>query len=103
MDKAVKLNLRKVEYAARKFHLITHPARLQIITMLEETDIMNSVEIQQRLDMKQSEISSHLSLLRNYGFIKRIKNGKTWYYSINLDSIKDIVKVSHKLYKHPSD
>lgn len=103
MDKAVKLNLRKVEYAARKFHLVTHPARLQIITMLEETEYMNTAEIQRRLDMKQSEISGHLSLLRNYGIIKRIRDGKTWYYSINLDSIKDIVKVSHKLYKHRPD
>ncbi|HVN58730.1 MAG TPA: metalloregulator ArsR/SmtB family transcription factor [Bacteroidales bacterium] len=58
---------------------LSHPVRLKIMQLLLSDKICVN-EIVKRLDVPQSIISQHLSILRNRGILVRQKKGtRTWY------------------------
>ena len=77
---------------ARLVKILSHPTRLEIICVLKDGEqcVKNICQI---LKKGQSNISQHLSLLRQAGFIdhKRIGNTSS-YFIINLKVVK-ILKI----------
>ena len=71
MKSTLKLDVQKVEFAAKKIRTITHPARVQIIKLLEENEKLNVTQIYEKLNILQAETSHHLALLRAYGILKK--------------------------------
>lgn len=61
--------------------LIADPTRLRMIHLLQQQEL-SVAEIQEILEMGQSRISSHLSLLRQADIVSDRKDGKKTYYSL---------------------
>lgn len=64
--------------------LLADPTRLRLINLLRQ-DELSVAELQDVLDMGQSRISSHLSLLRQGGLARDRKEGKRTYYTVRTD------------------
>jgi DNA-binding transcriptional ArsR family regulator len=95
----MKLDVQKVEFAAKKIRTITHPARVQIIKLLEENEKLNVTQIYEKLNILQAETSHHLALLREYGILKKVRQGKMSIYSLNTEVLENIIKISEDLSK----
>ena len=81
----------QLERAAETLRVVSHPARLRIIEVLEEGEL-SVTQIQDILGITQSQTSQHLNNMRVRGVLKSRKNGNMVYYSIAND---DVVKVIH--------
>jgi DNA-binding transcriptional ArsR family regulator len=99
MKSSLKLDVQKVEFAAKKIRTITHPARVQIIKLLEENDKLNVTQIYEKLNILQAETSHHLALLREYGILKKVRQGKMSIYALNKDVLENIIEISENLSK----
>jgi DNA-binding transcriptional ArsR family regulator len=91
--------VQKVEFAAKKIRTITHPARVQIIKLLDENEKLNVTQIYEKLNILQAETSHHLALLREYGILKKVRQGKMSIYSLNKEILESIIKISEDLSK----
>jgi ArsR family transcriptional regulator len=85
------LNDEQLTRVAETMRSISHPARLRIIEILEESE-RSVTEIQDRLGITQSLTSQHLNNMRVRGVLKSRKEGNMVYYSI---ANPDVVKVIH--------
>lgn len=65
-------------------------SRLQILDMLS-CGPMCACEIMKRLDLTQPTISHHMKILASVGLVNVVKDGKWMNYSINKDSVNEIV------------
>jgi DNA-binding transcriptional ArsR family regulator len=99
MKSNLKLDVQKVEFAAKKIRTITHPARVQIIKLLEENEKLNVTQIYEKLNVLQAETSHHLALLREFGILKKVRQGKMSIYSLNKETLENIIKISEDLSK----
>lgn len=99
MKSNLKLDIQKIEFTAKKIRTITHPARVQIIKLLEENEKMNVTQIYEKLNILQAETSHHLALLREYGILKKVRAGKMSIYSLNRDTLENIIKIAEDLSK----
>ena len=81
----------QLERAAETLRVVSHPARLRIIELLESGEL-SVTQIQEILGITQSQTSQHLNNMRVRGVLKSRKNGNMVYYSIAND---DVVKVLH--------
>lgn len=89
----------KVKYAARKLSIITHPTRVQIIELLLEQQKLNVTHIYEKLDLTQVETSLHLVLMREYGIVKRVRQGKMNFYSVDTDTLDDLLLFANEQQK----
>jgi len=71
-----------VELVALRFRMLGEPVRLRILQVLEsgETSVGDVVET---LNGNQPNISKHLQVLCQAGFVGRRRDGNTIYYSIS--------------------
>ncbi len=99
MKETMKLDVQKVEFAAKKIRTITHPSRVQIIKLLEEHDKLNVTQIYEKLNILQAETSHHLALLREFGILKKVRQGKMSIYSLNKETLDNIVRIAEELSK----
>lgn len=99
MKSALNIDIQKLEFAAKKVRSVTHPARIQIIKLLEENDSMSVTQIYEKLNILQAETSHHLALLREYGVLKKVRTGKMSIYSLNKEVLEVIIKVADDLDK----
>jgi len=72
---------------------ISHPARLCIVKGLIEYGESNVMNMQNCLQVPQSTISQHLSVLKTSGIIKGRREGLEIFYSVKNDIVREIVKV----------
>jgi ArsR family transcriptional regulator len=68
--------------------LFADPTRLRIINLLLQEEL-SVAELQEILDMGQSRISSHLSLIRKNDIVIDRKEGKKTFYAISPDAYKN--------------
>ena len=81
----------QLEKVAETLKVVSHPARLRIIEILEEGE-RSVTEIQEFLGITQSLTSQHLNNMRVRGVLQSRKNGNMVFYSI---LNPDVVKVIH--------
>lgn len=68
--------------------LLADGTRLRLLRLLAREEL-SVAELQEILDMGQSRISSHLSILRQGGLLEDRKDGKRTYYSLRSDLPSD--------------
>lgn len=77
------------------FKMLSEETRIRILSLLENTELKVS-EIQEVLNIKQSTLSAHLNLLKEYSLVTARKEGKNVFYLTTpprqLKSEKEIVK-----------
>ena len=66
---------------ARRLHLLSHPARLRIVTELREGEACVS-ELQAVLDRPQPYVSQQLCVLREAGIVACRREGQYVYYRL---------------------
>lgn len=83
---------KKYEGTAEILKAIAHPVRLCIIKGLLNKEC-NVSHMQECLELPQSTVSQHLSILRAKGIIKGERNGLEITYSVVNEDVKKIINV----------
>ncbi len=83
-------NTKKYEGTAEILKAIAHPVRLCIIKGLLDK-ACNVSHMQECLELPQSTVSQHLSILRAKGIIKGERNGLEITYSVVSEDVKKII------------
>jgi len=82
----------KLIEASEIFKALSHPARLCIVNKLTRVNL-NVTQMQECLAMSQSNISQHLSILKNKGIIKGTRVGSEVIYSLSDERMRSLVAV----------
>ncbi len=69
--------------AARSMKAMAHPLRLKILCILGASSEVSVQEIVEQVGTSQSNISQHLSILRDKGILSARKDANKVYYRIN--------------------
>ncbi|NOX84835.1 MAG: winged helix-turn-helix transcriptional regulator [Chlorobi bacterium] len=86
------INLNKLESAAGKLRVISHPMRIAIIELLSLNERMSVTQIYEELDIEQATASHHLNILKNKGILLSHREGKKIFYSLKNRVLTDIVE-----------
>ncbi len=81
---------KKYEGTAEILKAIAHPVRLCIIKGLMNKEC-NVSHMQECLELPQSTVSQHLSILRAKGIIKGERNGLEITYSVVNEDVKKVI------------
>lgn len=88
------------------FNALSNPIRFQIIEFISERHVCISKDIVASVNLAQSTVSQHLSILRDAGLVQAEIIGPATRYSINAESIrwlKDQVRHWMPEYSLPED
>jgi len=82
------------------FKVFGDSTRIRILTALTEGE-MCVLHLAQHLSMGQSAVSHQLRILRTSGLVRPRRQGKTVYYSLDDDHVKEILEagLEHILHK----
>jgi ArsR family transcriptional regulator len=83
-------DIKKYEGTAEILKAIAHPVRLCIVKGLMDKKC-NVSHMQECLELPQSTVSQHLSILRAKGIIKGERNGLEITYSVVNEDIRKII------------
>ncbi len=72
---------KRCQKVARRLYLLSHPARLRIVTELREREMCVS-ELQAVLERPQPYVSQQLGLLREAGIVACRREGQYVYYRL---------------------
>jgi len=80
---------------AESLKVLADPARLQILRELMQARKgrnLSVCDLAKRLKISQPNVSHHLKVLKTAGFISCEKDQRFCFYSVNLDSIDDVLR-----------
>ena len=97
MKTRINFDVPKIEFTAKKVRSIAHPIRVQIIRLLEDNEKLNVTQIVDKINVLQAETSHHLGILREFGILKKVRQGKMSIYSLNKDVLDSIINFSDEL------
>ncbi|MDO8898814.1 MAG: metalloregulator ArsR/SmtB family transcription factor [Bacteroidales bacterium] len=92
----VELNAKKLEQLASRLKAIAHPVRIAIIEMLSNDSRLSVTEIYQLLDIEQAAASHHLNIMKNKGILESRREGKKIFYSLQNESLSEIIQCVNK-------
>ena len=78
------------ELIARRFHALSDPTRLRIVSVLYTEGETSVRELTEALGTSQQNVSKHLAMLRDEGFVSRRKQGTSSIYAISDPSVLDL-------------
>ena len=87
-----------IDVAASSLKAIAHPLRLKILCILAGVPEVNVQDIVDRVGTTQSNISQHLSIMREKGIISFRKNANKVFYRIADPSVLDFVHGLSKVF-----
>jgi len=76
-----QLSPQAVELIAARFKVLSEPARLRLIMVLEHGEL-NVSELVKKTGLAQTNVSRHLQALARAGIVARRKDGNQAYYHI---------------------
>jgi DNA-binding transcriptional ArsR family regulator len=76
-----------IHHASRALKAMAHPLRLKIMCILGSSDEVSVQDIVEAVGTSQSNISQHLSILRDKGILACRKDANKVYYRISEDKI----------------
>ncbi len=71
-----------LEIIAERFKVLGEPTRLRILNALRTAEELSVSELIEKTELGQANLSKHLGLLYNSGFVERRKDGAYVYYSL---------------------
>ncbi len=77
---------------AALFKAIGHPIRLCLLHKLCEQEECNVTYFTSCMNASQSNISQHLSRLRDMGIVTTRRDGTTIWYRLNNETVREIIK-----------
>jgi|WetSurMetagenome_2_1015567.scaffolds.fasta_scaffold381322_1 DNA-binding transcriptional ArsR family regulator len=86
-----ELEMAKLDSASVKIRVISHPIRIKILQLLEDSEKMNVTQLYTKLKILQAETSHHLGLLHTQGLIRKNREGKCSFYSLNKAGVSKVI------------
>jgi ArsR family transcriptional regulator len=80
-----------IDLASRSLKAMAHPLRLKILCILGGTGEISVHDIVERVGTSQSNISQHLSILREKGILASRKDANKVYYRIGDPKIVNLI------------
>lgn len=93
----ISANQSSIECATRSLKALSHPLRLKILCVLRDTEISVS-DITERVGTSQSNISQHLSMLRDKGILQSRKESNQVYYRVSDSRTLELVQLMCDVY-----
>ncbi|MBM4287948.1 MAG: winged helix-turn-helix transcriptional regulator [Deltaproteobacteria bacterium] len=94
----LKYDAIQLEQAARCLRVMAHPTRLLILHLLGESD--HSVgELEKLLNISQSNLSQHLSLLKDKNLLASRRVGNQRYYSLKDKRLLGLLALMQDLFE----
>jgi DNA-binding transcriptional ArsR family regulator len=87
-----KLDDKALQYIAKYFKALAEPMRLRVLNALQDGE-KNVSQLTEMSGGTQANISKHLSLLDQYGLVKRESRGTCVYYSIADPSVFELCEL----------
>lgn len=87
-----KLDDRALQYVAKYFKALAEPMRLKVLNALQDGE-KNVSELTEMSGSTQANVSKHLSLLSDYGLVKRESRGNCAFYSIADPSVYQLCEL----------
>jgi len=87
-----KLDDRALDYVAKYFKALAEPMRLKVLNALQDGE-KNVSQLTEISGGTQANVSKHLSLLAQYGLVKRESRGTSVYYSIADHSVYELCEL----------
>lgn len=79
--------------AAALLKSVSHPVRICIIMGLQQKGLCNVTDMRCGLELPQSTVSTHLSILRDMGIVDTLRKGTEIYYQLKDERIVEILKL----------
>jgi DNA-binding transcriptional ArsR family regulator len=99
-----ELDLDTMAAAAREasafLKALSHEARLMILCLLAEGEKSVS-EIEQKLGLRQPAVSQQLARLRAHNLVDARRDGKSIYYSLARNEVRDVIESLHRAFCKP--
>jgi len=92
MMKFNELKPETLEKASIMLKAIAHPARIAIISLLEDGKRQTVSEIHKKLGMEQAVASHHLVILRDRGVLSSVREGKNILYYLRNPNFGNMLK-----------
>ncbi|MGH7499937.1 MAG: ArsR/SmtB family transcription factor [Gemmatimonadales bacterium] len=87
--------------SAQLFHALSDGTRLRILERLRHGERC-VCDLTDALDAAQSRLSFHLKVLKDAGLVTDRKEGRWMYYTLNTDTLGEVVEVVDALAAAPS-
>jgi len=84
-------NEEDIHHASRSLKAMAHPLRLKILCILGSTTEVSVQDIVEQVGTSQSNISQHLSILREKGILASRKDANKVYYRIGDPKILNLI------------
>ena len=84
-------NEEDIHLASRSLKAMAHPLRLKILCVLGSSSEVSVQEIVEQVGTSQSNISQHLSILRDKGILASRKDANKVYYRISDPKILQLI------------
>ncbi|MDD4526507.1 MAG: metalloregulator ArsR/SmtB family transcription factor [Candidatus Margulisbacteria bacterium] len=85
----------KCEELSEVLKVLGNPVRLRVLKQISGVECCVS-EIEQKLNLPQSTVSQHLSVLKRMGIVKPIRQHKEVTYILVNDFVKDLLELCCK-------
>lgn len=92
-----KYNKERLEKAARCLRTMAHPLRLMIIHLLSQREY-SVQELEKELGASQSNISQHLSLLKDKEILASRRLAQQVFYRLNNPRLVDLISLTRELF-----
>uniref|UniRef100_A0A7V4G8U1 ArsR family transcriptional regulator n=1 Tax=Desulfobacca acetoxidans TaxID=60893 RepID=A0A7V4G8U1_9BACT len=90
-------NKKKLENAARCLRVLAHPTRLLIIFLLGQQE--HSVqELEREVGASQSNVSQHLSLLKDKDLVESRREGQQVFYRLKDPRLLQLTSLTRELF-----
>ena len=91
------LDMDILKKASLVYRALNNKLRQKLISFIHEKGQVNVTTIYKRLRIEQSVASQQLGILRKENIVKTEKEGRTVFYSLNYNRLKEVEKISHTL------
>ena len=93
---------RDIYVASRALKAMGHPLRLKILCILAGASEISVQDLVERVGTSQSNISQHLSILRDKGILDSRKDANKVFYRIGDDKILQLIGNMHAAFCSPT-
>ena len=87
-----KLDDKALQHVAKYFKALAEPMRLKVLNALQDGE-KNVTQLTEMSGGTQANVSKHLSLLDQYGLVKRESRGTCVFYSIADPSVYELCEL----------
>lgn len=87
------------DFKAELFRALANPVRIRILEVLRESGSLTVNEIQQQAGVESSNVSQHLSILRNHGLVATRREGTSIWYSISAPELFRVLDVARTIFE----